>query len=887
MRLTLSSLKAPLLSRDAASDEPYAWASREWLRTRLIGERVTFRIDYRVPNLNRIFATVMHPSSSNSINNEALAVGACRVRRPHSDTEDCSPEFETLCMAEDDAAATRVGLHAGGSAPVVRRLSAAGDIAINPDMLVSAHKGRVLKGVVEYVANGSALKVFLRDVPHDTDDVSSDLLLTLCLSGVQCPGFRRQEGADATTQPVPMPFAVNAKFLTEVRMLHRDVDVHLEGVDRNGLIFATIEDPKAQMYIGEELLRAGFAKTVSWSIDLSARAPALRAAERSARDRQMGVWKGFKAPTTNPELFTGKCVEIISGDMIAVLDDSTGTVRRISLASVRASRPERASREKSNIPTGPIADAKETLRKKLIGRRVQVKVEYTRTPPEESARKDIMVFATISREGDKKNPDVALPMISNGLLSVVRHRGEEDRAGNYEEYLERQKAAMEARKGIHGENPNGTMRINNLTGPDAKKRSRDVLSGLQRNGPYKAIVEYVSSASRYRLFLPSESMLITLALRAVRSPQSTRRVYAQDGSVTEEQPGEPHGDEAANFARENFMQRDVEVEVSNVDRVGAFLGNMYVISGSGERVDVSSTILSHGHGYLHESFDPSRDPRGSKYVSAENAARTDKKGVWSDYVEPSEEKESAQTTNDVKKTFVGIVCEIGFGGRLFVQNRDTCKAALASVEAGLSNLSLDNAQPAPAAGLKQGVIVAARFSADNRWYRAKVLAVHRDSGVQVRFMDYGNEELVDLKNIRRFGVAASFVNAPPIAVEVGLDHIVVPGADDPCGVAAGEYLRDAVYGKDVTVSVFAEAGPGKVIGDILIPMAGSSESPSKAVSLSEQILQSGLARILRKSDKASKAAFQRLRPLEEIGIATRAYLWNYGDAYDSDCDDEE
>lgn len=887
MRLTLASLKAPLLSRDGLSDEPYAWASREWLRNRLIGQRVTFRMDYQVANLSRNFATVMHPSSSVSINQEAVAAGASRVRHPQSDNEKCSPEFEALCAAEEKAASARAGLHAGGNAPITRRLPAAGDSAVDPEMLLSTCKGRPIEGIVEYVANGSAMKVLLKEVPHGPDSGLRDLLLTVCLSGVQSPGFRRPEGAASTVQPVPMPFAVNAKFLTEIRMLNRNVNVYLEGVDRNGLLFATIEDPKAQMYIGEELLKAGFAKTVSWSIDLSPRAPALRAAERSARDRQMGVWKGFKAPTTNPELFTGKCVEVISGDLIAVLDYNTGTVRRISLASVRANRADRGTRDRTTMPTGPVADAKEALRKKLIGRKVRVKVEYTRAPSEESVRKEVMVFATVGREGDKKNPDVALPMISNGLLAVVRHRGEEDRAANYEEYLERQKAAMDTRKGIHGENTSGSIRINNLTGPDAKKRSRDVLSGLQRNGPYKAVVEYVSSASRYRLFLPSESMLLTLALRAVRCPQSTRRVYAPDGSVREEQPGEPHGDEAADFAKENFMQRDVEVEIHNVDRVGAFLGNMYMVDGSGERQDISASLLSHGHGYLHESFDPSRDLHGSKYLAIENTAKTAKKGVWSDYVEPSAEENSSPTNqNGVRKTFVGTVCEIGFGGRMFVQNRDTCKAALASVEAGLGSLSLDSAQPAPLAGLKPGAVVAAKFSADNRWYRAKVLAVQRDSGVDVRFIDYGNEERVVANDVRRFGVVSGFVSAAPIAIEVGLDHIVVPGADDPCGVAAGEYLRDCVYGKDVTVSVIAEDGPGKVIGDITIPVAGSSDSASKSISLSEQILQSGLARILRKSDRASKAAYKKLRPFEEVGIASRQYLWNYGDAFDSDCDDE-
>jgi hypothetical protein len=43
-------------------------------------------------------------------------------------------------------------------------------------------------------------------------------------------------------------------------------------------------DPDDPVYIGGELFRAGYAKTVGWSIALRAKAPALRAAERAVRD---------------------------------------------------------------------------------------------------------------------------------------------------------------------------------------------------------------------------------------------------------------------------------------------------------------------------------------------------------------------------------------------------------------------------------------------------------------------------------------------------------------------------------------------------------------------------------------------------------------------------
>lgn len=895
MRLTLSSVKAPLLSRDFQSDEPYAWASRESLRARLIGCTVFFRIDYRVASLSRVFATLYTTATDKkSINAEVVELGLARVRRPAAQNEEASPEIETLIETEEAATSARVGVHSSTVASILRKIPAADVPVMESDALVSACKGKSLKGVVEYVANGSIMKVFISNIPLANETEVGDRVLTLSLTGVQCPGFRRAEGDDPAAPPKPMPYAANARFLTELRLQHRNVTVQLEGVDRNGMIFASIEIPNAKISLADELLRAGMAKTVSWSLDRSPRASALRAAERYARDRQTGLWKGFAKPVANREAFAGKVIEVVSGDMLVILDDTTGESRRITLASVRSSRAERGTRDRSTMPTGPAAEAKEALRKRLIGRRVSVKLEYSREPAADSVRKDVMVFATVCREGDTKNDDVSLQLISNGLLSVVRHRGEEDRAGNYEDYLEREAVAISAKRGLHGTVVNAAVRINNLTGPDAKKRSRDVLAGLQRNGPYKGIVEYVSSASRYRIYMPSESMLITLALRAVRCPQSTRRAYGPDGSVREEVPGEPHGDEAADFARECIMQREVEVDIQNVDRIGAFLGNLTLLSSSGERTDVSALLLQTGHGYIHESFDPSRDRGGSRYISIEKESREAERGVWLDYVEaqaaaPSDADASA---GGVQKRLVGVVSEIGFGGRIFVQNRDSSTASLSAVETGLASMGLDRVSEIPLASLKPGGMVAAKFSADGRWYRAKVLFVHKGLGsADVRFVDYGNEERVTGQDLRRLGTSGS-LTAVPVATEVGLANVVVPAEDDACGIAAGEYLKDLTYGKDVEVLVYSKDGASKVVGDIMIGSASGAGSSSdsagesKKSSLREEMLKSGLARIVRKKDRKSRDAFKELRPFEEIGIKSRQYLWNYGEAFESDCDDE-
>jgi endonuclease YncB( thermonuclease family) len=59
MQLSLSSLAAPRLSRHPeARDEPFGWASREFLRKALIGRPVRFRVDYKVEKIARSFATL-------------------------------------------------------------------------------------------------------------------------------------------------------------------------------------------------------------------------------------------------------------------------------------------------------------------------------------------------------------------------------------------------------------------------------------------------------------------------------------------------------------------------------------------------------------------------------------------------------------------------------------------------------------------------------------------------------------------------------------------------------------------------------------------------------------------------------------------------------------
>ena len=60
-------------------------------------------------------------------------------------------------------------------------------------------------------------------------------------SGVKCPSIRRDP--DDAKKEIAEPFAAEAKFFVESRLLQRDVKIILEGVSNQNLLLATVLHP--------------------------------------------------------------------------------------------------------------------------------------------------------------------------------------------------------------------------------------------------------------------------------------------------------------------------------------------------------------------------------------------------------------------------------------------------------------------------------------------------------------------------------------------------------------------------------------------------------------------------------------------------------------------
>ena len=429
-------------------------------------------------------------------------------------------------------------------------------------------------------------------------------LVTVMLTGIQAPSIRRNEAGVEVAEP----FALEAKFFVESRLLNRDVQLMLEGVDKHNNLFGTLIHPAG--IISVELVKQGYARTVDWSLKMAKFQPQLQAAERDAKSGRVRLWKDYVAPvssvaalSSSSREWSAKIVEIVSGDLFVVRDASvTPPVdRRVSLSSVRA--PRMGGKDKADEPWA--WQSREFFREKFIGRSARLTVDYTRevVPGDASTSR---MFVTAMVEG--KN--VAEVMAHEGLVTGQKHRTDDERSPAYDLILTAEKAAMASKKNIHSSQPPPSRRPVSDVSADVA-RAKQFLPFLTRGGDrIKAVVEHVVNGARFKLLIPKEYCVVSFVLSGVRCPQPPRGA---------DSPGEEFGIDALNFTRDRCLQHDVEVVVETQDRGGSFIGSLYV---GGK--NLSTMLLKEGLAYLGPTFYPERVSDSDQLQQAEDAAKAAK-----------------------------------------------------------------------------------------------------------------------------------------------------------------------------------------------------------------------------------------------------------------------
>uniref|UniRef100_A0A1I8J075 Staphylococcal nuclease domain-containing protein n=1 Tax=Macrostomum lignano TaxID=282301 RepID=A0A1I8J075_9PLAT len=568
----LTSIQAPRLGRRLASgevtkDEPWAYESREYLR-RLVGKEVLFACETIVGGTgNKKYYGVLYdrvePESERVNINEALVrEGLAEVRRTGGGGGPSgSDQMNQLGALEDQAKADGKGKWSQ-TEPAANHVRNVVWKVDNPRLFVDSHKQRPLNAIIE----------------------------------------------------------------------HRNVRLVLETVSGQSVVGSVLH---TNGNIAEILVQEGLARCVDWSMGVVSQPGAavkLRQAERDAKKARRRLWKDYvetagsgggighsnksEKGLKSGDNIEGRVVEVGNGDSLVVKRQDTGDYVKLFLASIRpprANAPDadgqrpKVSRPLYDIPY--MFEAREFLRKRLIGKRITARVDYVQPKSPEFPEK---VGATVL----VGEVNVAEALVQKGLGYVIRYRADDDnRSSAYDALLAAEAVAQKKAAGVHSKKEPPAHKISDLAGDP--KRAKQFLPSLQRSGRQEALVEFVASANRFRVYVPRSTCLVTLLLTGVECPRTPRRL--PNGS---EEPGEPFGEEASRFVKELCLQREVEVLVEACDRGGNFIGHLFV---DGENLAVS--LVEKGYGKVH--FTAEKSDYYPALSKAEEKAKADKLNVWS------------------------------------------------------------------------------------------------------------------------------------------------------------------------------------------------------------------------------------------------------------------
>jgi staphylococcal nuclease domain-containing protein 1 len=726
----------------------------------------------------------------------------------------------------------------------------------NPSALVEEYKGKSIDAIVERVLTGDRIIARLMLTP------TKHVQTMVVLAGVRTPATKKtsEEGKDVPAEP----YGTEAHQFVETRLHQRKVAVQLLGVTPQGQLIASVMHPKGN--IAKFLLDAGLARSNDQHVTLLGNDMGqYRQAEAAAKKAGKGIFTGTKAAVGGAQEADYICVRVLNAETI-FLRTRSGEEKKVTLSSIRQPKP-------SDPKQSPFsADAKEFMRKRLIGKHVKVTINGKKPPSEGFEEREV---ATVISNG--KN--AALMLVEAGYASVIRHRrDDDDRSPDYDALLLAEETAKTEGKGMWSEKAPATKAYQDYS--ESLAKAKMMASTLQKQKKVPAVVDFVRGGGRFVLLIPRENAKLTFVLSGIRVPKPAR---------VSGEAAEPFGQEAADFANRRCMQRDVEIDVENTDKVGGFIGSMYI-----GRENFARALLEEGLAEVH-AYSAEQSGNANEYFAAEKRAKDGKKGMWHDW-DPSkdEEQDVAPASNGTngdyepiaprKKDFRQVmVTHVDEAGKLKIQQVGPGTAALSELMRSFKSFHLNKSNDQPLPGPpKVGDIVAAKFTVDDDWYRGRVRRVDRASQkVDITYIDYGNSETLPWSRLRPLSQPQfSTQKLKQQASDAVLSYVQLPQTP--------QYLPEAVNliaeitdGKELVANVDFQDNDGTLHVTLWdIPDPSKPGSTNLEQSLNAEVVRNGFAMVPKKLkawEKAAGDALSSLGKLEAAAKNDRYGMWEYGD----------
>ena len=269
-----------------------------------------------------------------------------------------------------------------------------------PKAFVEQWKGKPIEATIERIFSGDRMIARLQLSP--TKHVQTMVLV----AGIRAPSTKRTNTSDGKEIPAE-PFGTEAHQWMEERILNRKVKLDVLGVSPQNQLVCAVIHPNGT--IAKFILEAGLARCTDFhSTMLGGQMSELRQAEKNAKDKRLGLFQGTVSTKPMAAEIDATVSRVQTADTV-YLRGKSGEEKRVQLSSIRQPKP-------TDPKQSPFqADAKEFLRKKLIGKHVRVTTDGKKAASEGFEERDVVTILV-------NNKNVALQLVEAGYASVIRHR---------------------------------------------------------------------------------------------------------------------------------------------------------------------------------------------------------------------------------------------------------------------------------------------------------------------------------------------------------------------------------------------------------------------------------------------------------------------------------
>lgn len=848
-----------------------SYQAREFLRQLVIGKVVKFKVLFELPTTGKQFGDVQAPIFPSLIEYMVKNGWAKLKENIKADSDEEESFVDNLRQLELTAQRDAVGVWSPSfkDIPVVQL----------DDAIKERSQKNPLPLVVEKVISGDRIVARLIVNPNN------HVLQPMILAGLKAP---RTDDLEPSTVKV----AHQAKQYVEDHLLTTKAALKatIVGESNTGVPLVLVEHPSGNS-IHEKLLENGFAEIVDWQSTLigSTAMSGYRKAEQTAKALGKGIFASVTAkPASAPaaggasskNLRPGATIESVTISKVITVDTynvrlPSGEEITIQLASLRGPRPN-----DTTVTTNPndqqalVQMAKEYCRNLTVGKTASMFIDGFRP-----ANNDLNLDERFLVSLKINSKDVSEAIVSNGYASIIRHNKQTsgERSMNWDKLIELEEEQKKlGKKGIYYKGDISkilTIGTRIVNASENGTKSRTFFSGFSKKGRISGFhVEYIPSVNRVRLYNPREGTKLTLVLGGLSNDRSSES-----------------GNAGLDYMNKKYLQRNVEFEVYDTDKVGGFIGNLFANSQSLKPVQIE--LLSAGLASVHE-IALSSNSFGSDFEAAQRSAQESKKGVWTNYDAAKEQQAADQASaqlaqinlENIKPKFFDIeVVDIDDEGvfsfhkadaqtsaqfATFKQNFNAFHAQNPSASAASVDLPINLTKPP-----KKNDYVSAKYGDAGKYYRAKVQNIDRNTNkIYVKHIDFGNVDKVSLRDLRALPLKFSVSVIPPFAHTFQLKDITLPPTvpTDYLSDALG-LLEDLTFDKKLVLSGYPSAR-GVEYDAVLYDSEKSLSDPEYTIN--SELVAKGYGLV---NQRGSGEDVAKLAKIEAKARRSRLGCWEFGD----------